>query len=251
MAMGPAPDAATMRIAQSVGFVAAPPLRFLFKLLTLRPLATRLPFGSIVGPLLARASRRPLRRVGRLRPPPTPSVRIEEMRSFGPAFDALWSTVTRQTAVSVHRDHDTMNWRYRDNPFQHYRALGAWSGDALVGCLVFKVVHHDAFTYATIAEIVIPGAMGAVLETLLARVFEELASEGVDIVKTLASVPDHVDALHRAGFRAVGPGCAFVIAVAPALKAVFGRHLDPQGWHLTKGDADLDMVPDFMTYLPS
>ena len=144
-----------------------------------------------------------------------------------------------------------MNWRYRDNPFQRYRTLGAWSGGVLVGCVVFKVVHHDAFTYASIAEIVVPTAMGDVLETLLARVFEDLASEGVDIVKTLASVPHHVDALRRAGFHALGPGCAFVIAVAPALQSVFGRHLDPHDWHLTKGDADLDMVPDFMTYLPS
>jgi hypothetical protein len=178
-------------------------------------------------------------------------VRIEEISSFGPAFDILWAAVARETTVAVHRDQASMNWRYRDNPFQRYRMLGAWSGDVLAGCVVFKVVHHDAFSYATIAEIVVPAAAVDVLETLLARVLEELQRDGVDIVKTLASAPHLVNVLRRAGFHALGRECAFVIAVAPALQPEFGAHLDPHTWHLTKGDADLDMVPDFTTYLPS
>jgi hypothetical protein len=70
----------------------------------------------------------------------------------------------------------------------------------------------------------------------------------VDVVKTLASAP-HLNALlRRAGFRALGKPCDFVIGVGPGADAGISGSRDSATWYLTKGDCDLDMVPDFMTH---
>lgn len=242
ISMGYALDSATSRVARAVGFQGFPSLRYLFKLLTTKPLANRLPFARILG-------RIPLSAFGRPRRPAAPLLRCEELTEFTPSFDALWTTVVAATAVAVRRDHATMRWRYLDNPFERYRVLGVWDGAALAGCLVFKVVRADALTYGTIAEIVAPAAAVTVQQTLVAWALEELERAGVDIVKTLVSAPHLERVLRRAGFRALGKGCDFVIATTASARADLAGRLDPATWYLTKGDCDLDMVPDFMSQL--
>jgi GNAT superfamily N-acetyltransferase len=251
ISMGYAPGSPTSRVARALGFIAGPPLRYMFRLLTTRPVTRRLTAARTLGAIIDRLSRGPLRRFDRLPRHPPPAVRVEEMASFGPSFDALWATVSHETTVSVRRDHTTMNWRYHDNPFHRYRTLAAWSRDTLAGCLVFKVVRHSAFTYATIAELVVPAGAREVQDALLVRTLEEFRREEVDVVKTLASAPHLVRGFRRAGFYALGTGSDFVMSVAPVLRTAFATHLDPHTWYLTKGDCDLDMVPDFMSHLPT
>jgi GNAT superfamily N-acetyltransferase len=242
ISMGYAPDSVTSRVARTAGFQGFPSLRYVFKLLTTKLLANRLPFGGLLG-------RIPLGALGRLRRPSAGSLRCEPLTSFPPSFDELWQSVAAETRIAVRRDHATMRWRYLDNPFDRYRVLGVWDGAALAGCLVFKVVRSDALTYGTIAEIVAPAAAVTVQQTLVAWALEELARARVDVVKTLASAP-HLDALlRRAGFCALGKRCDFVIGVAPGARVDVGESLDPATWYLTKGDCDLDMVPDFMTHV--
>lgn len=243
ISMGYAPDSVTSRVARAAGFQGFSSLRYVFKLLTAKLLANHLPFG---GGLLGRI---PLGGLGWLRRPPAGSLRCEPLTSFPPSFDELWQTVAAETRIAVRRDRATMTWRYLDNPFDRYRVLGVWDDATLAGCLVFKVVRHEGLAYGTIAEVVAPAAATGVNQTLVAWALEELARARVDVVKTLVSAP-HLDALlRRAGFRALGKRCDFVIGVAPGARDDLGESLDPAMWYLTKGDCDLDMVPDFMTHV--
>jgi GNAT superfamily N-acetyltransferase len=248
ISMGYGPGSATSRIARAVGFHGFPPRRYLFRLLTTRPLTRRLPLGGFVSPIVDPVSRFVLRRVGRVRSRSRLHVRV--ITRFTPSFDVLWKRVAMEARVTVRRDHGTMNWRYFDNPFQPYTVLGAWDGADLAGCLVSKVVRHTAFNYGTIAELVVPLDAVTIQESLLARAMELFEEAGVDIVKTLDPSTTLSASLHRAGFRSFGRGCDVVIAVAPTVDAGLGATVrDPGAWYLMKGDCDLDMVPDFMSQL--
>jgi len=242
LSTGYAPDSVTSRVARGAGFQGFPTLRYLFKMLTTRLVARRLPLAAHLG-------RIPLGAWRRVRRPNAARLRCEELTAFPPAFDALWRTVAGETAVAVRRDRRTMTWRYLDNPFDRYRVLGVWDGAALAGCLVFKVVRHERLTYGAIAEIVVPAADELTRQTLLAWALEELERAGADIVKTLATAPHLERALGRAGFYAFGSRCDFVIGAVDAARAALRQRVDPAGWYLTKGDCDLDMVPDFMSYV--
>jgi hypothetical protein len=164
------------------------------------------------------------------------------MARFDPAFDSLWRQVALEFPVTVRRTHGTMNWRYFDNPFFRYRAIGAWRDKNLAGCLVLKVVRGATLTYGTIPEIVAARGDRAVQTALLGWALEVFERERVDVVKALATPPYLARLLRSAGFVPLGKGCDFVIAAASDLSRTL---LNGRGWYLTKGDADLDMVPDF------
>jgi hypothetical protein len=233
-----------------VGFQGLPPIPYLFKPLTTKPLTASLPLARFWGPVLAGLSAPVLRRVGRLRPRSKSSLRVEEISRFTASFDALWATAAADVGVVARRDYASMNWRYFDNPFQRYRVLGAWDGTALAGCVVFKAVQHAVFNFGTIAEIVAPAGAVDVQQRLLGRAIEELEAARTDIVKSLASAPHLSGLLRRAGFRALGPGSDFVVSVAPDLDPSLATAVRvSEAWYLTKGDCDLDIVPDFLSKL--
>lgn len=251
MAMGPAPDSPTSHIARRVGFRYFPPVPYLFKLLTTRPLTVSLPLGRLISPVAAGLSRPVLRQRGRIRPISRPSLRVDEIQRFDPTFDALWTDVTADVPVSVRRDHQTMNWRYVDNPIHRHRVLAAWNGQKLAGCLVMKIVQHPVFSYGTMAELIASDRDVAVHEALLGRALDVFDAARLDIVKAFVSSPPLATWLRRAGFEPRGQGSDFMIALDPGLDArLAATLLDPSGWYLTKGDSDLDIVPDFMSRLP-
>ena len=246
VSMGYAPESATSRVARAVGFQGLPPVPYLFKLLTIKPLTLGSPLNGLLGPTVNRLSGLALRRFGRLRP--SSAAHIEETPRFTASFDALWSRVAADAGVSVRRTHRTMNWRYLDNPFHRYRVFAALDRSDLAGCLVLKVVRHDGFSYGTIAELVAPAAALDVQESLLAAALKVFEDAGVDVVKALATPPSLARLLRRAGFRSLGQRSDFVIAVAPGVEPAHSDLVrDPRAWYLTKGDCDLDMVPDFMS----
>jgi GNAT superfamily N-acetyltransferase len=250
ISMGYAPGSASSRVSRAVGFQGLPPIPYLFKPLTTKALTASLPLARFWGPGLAALSGPVLRRVGRVPARSKPSLRVEEITRLNDSFDALWTRIAADAGVVARRDHATMNWRYFDNPLQRYRVIGAWDGAALAGCLVFKAVRHAIFNFGTIAEIVAPAGAVDVQQQMLSRALEELEASGTDIVKSLASAPYLSALLRRAGFRALGPGSDFVVAVAPDLDAGVATAVrESQAWYLTKGDCDLDIVPDFLSKL--
>lgn len=243
ISMGYAPDSVTSRIARSVGFKWFPPFTFLFKFYSVRLLAERLSWFKPAVHALSALSR-PVFRLARRRFDHAPEdVVLMEMDCFGSTFDSLWRRVASEFPVSVRRTYSSMNWRYFDNPFFSYQALGAWRDAELVGCLVLKVVHGEALTYGTIPELVAAREDRVVQTALLGWALEVFERERVDVVKALGSPPYLSSLLKSAGFLPLGKGCDFVISKAPDLPSVL---LDCNAWYLTKGDCDLDIVPDFL-----
>ena len=245
LSMGYGPASATSRVARASGFVGLQPRRYLFRLLSMRPLAQAVPGGAMVGTLLGPASRTLLR----YRRRPALAGEVTRLSRFDDLFDTLWARVSRETAVCVHRDRATMNWRYFENPFHTYTVLALLDGATLRGCLVAKVVQQSPYVYGTIAEFLVPEQEDDVQHALLAEAMQLFEDARVDIVKTLEPPGKIGGVLRRAGFRSFGRRSDLVVATDSSL----GHDLrtavgDASAWYLTKGDCDLDMVPDFQTH---
>ncbi len=247
LSMGPPADSATGRIAREVGFRPLPSVPYLFRLSSLAPILARLPCPPAVAAALRPISRlvlaasRPVRRARR-------DVRcdLRELARFDGAFDRLWEEVAMDGGARVRRTHETMNWRYADNPFYRYRCVGAWAGGRLRGCLVLKVVRGARFDYGTVPELIVPTGEEDIARTLLAWALDRFREARVDVVKALMSTPFLSRVLRGGGFRPLGHGCDVVLAVdSAAATGLDERAAAALPWYLTKGDSDLDVVPDF------
>ena len=193
-------------------------------------------------PVLAGLSRPLFRAFGQRFAYDPGDVVLAELDRFDFTFDPLWQQVASEFSVTARRTHATMNWRYFDNPFFRYRAVGAWRDNGLAGCVVLKVVRGEALTYGTIPELIAPQGDRVVQTALLKWALRAFERERVDVVKALGSPPHLARLLRSAGFLPLGKGCDFVISIASDLPSIL---LDRKAWYLTKGDCDLDMAPDF------
>lgn len=247
LSTGYPPDSVTSRVARSVGFRSFPAFSYLFKFYNLKPILARLPWASPVAGCLSELSRPFLGKIGwRWRTAPA-GILLREISRFDHAFDILWRRVAGEISVAVRRTHETMNWRYFDNPFFEYKTIGAWYHEELLGCVVLKVAHAETFTYGTIPEIIVPKGESAIQECLLGCAMEAFHRAKVDVVKSLMSPPHLERLLRRAGFIAIGRSIDFVFSFRPDIPDTnFASLLKRGGWYFTKGDSDLDIVPDFM-----
>jgi GNAT superfamily N-acetyltransferase len=245
VSMGYPQGSATSRTARAAGFHPFPRRPYLFKLYSLRPVTERLPIPSAMTRKLAKLVAPFLQTLG-THPRLHGSLTLRAISRFDRTFDHLWERVRPRTGVVFQRSHETMNWRYLSTPFFRYHMVEAWRSGGLAGCLVLKITSTAGLIYATIPELITAVDDAAAQESLLAWALARCEATGVDVVKTLVSSPSLEQLLRRSGFRALGKGSDFVLSLAPGREPPCSPTLLRHDmWHVTKGDGDLDMVPDF------
>jgi len=68
---------------------------------------------------------------------------IVELRDFDKRFDVLWESVRSDHAILVQRDQKYLQWRFRMNPQNRYRAVAYLQSDRTFGYAVFKRFESD------------------------------------------------------------------------------------------------------------
>lgn len=169
------------------------------------------------------------------RPLPTPGDEVVELAEFDGRFDSLWDRVKDEHRIICRRDQQQLNWRYFQNPSEHYRILAHTAGEEIAGYCVFKRYRQEW----QVVDILIPEDNVRKGVELIARVVELAAVDGASAVSLWLNVtrPLH-RALEKLGFRNGEPITYFgALALQPGL--VDRGLCDFRHWYLTMGDSDV------------
>lgn len=150
----------------------------------------------------------------------------------GAEFSALAREVGRGGGVCVLRSAEYLNWRFRDNPFQHHEILTAHRHGSLLGYAVIAV-GSGASAIVDLCGLPDPGIIRALANGASALLRARGASTAS--VSLLDSHP-WVTLVTRLGFRP-RDACP-AVSYVPTSSVSRVRDLTPAAWLLTQGDRD-------------
>lgn len=160
---------------------------------------------------------------------------------FGNTFSELWSHCPYRSRVSLERNHQYLNWRYTDSPFL-YKNICLFEGNRLRGYGIYRMVDRFGLKLGLLMEHISDTEDPTINRVLLARLLEELRSQGADLVASLSlkNSPWTV-ILRRAGF--LRPPLSLlphplVLSVAPTSKDLSKIISSPDNWFISFGDVD-------------
>ena len=175
-------------------------------------------------------------------------IQVRDVSIFDERFDRLWQQAARDFPIAVVRNTAYLNWRYIQNPLQHYQALIAERGADLAGFCTISYRDRKISRSAALTELLVaPGDVqaGLVLLDEASRCARQAGSTQIQCWM----LPNHnfyVSLLKRSGFlfwpNHFLPGMLryttpFIIRLRP------GTSPDPDprvlgNWFLTMGDHD-------------
>jgi len=162
------------------------------------------------------------------------SPNVTEVLGFDERVDELWQRVRSRCRYMVKRDATYLQWRYVQNPTEHYRILvytGSAGGDVL-GYVVFKRYRSECQVVDLLAQNV---HVGSLLIQSVTRLISDDATPP-DSLSLWLNVTDPLHhALEKSGFRNEGPVTYFGIRFFQGC----GWMLDFHDWHIAMGDSDV------------
>lgn len=160
---------------------------------------------------------------------------LEPVRPHDPRIDEVWAAARRELRLAAVRDAAFYTWRFLEAPAQRQRAFVIVEGGAAIGACAVEST-GDGSLLTIVDLLTVPGAWHAGLRAIVHHAAERTSAEKVDIK---LFVPDgRRRQLWRAGFTE-REGKPF-LAMIPA--AGDRRFLDPDRWHYTGADSDLDTL---------
>ncbi len=165
---------------------------------------------------------------------PAPIEDVVEVPAFDGRFDCLWERVRDEAAIAVKRDHRYLQWRYVENPAEHYRILACAAGPDLAGFAVFKR-YGDELQVVDLLSAPDP-EVGLALISHVIQVGLQEAAASVSLWLNVTHPLHH--ALERLGFRNGEPVTYFGGRVLHAHVPASDLY-DYRCWHLTMGDSDV------------
>lgn len=142
-----------------------------------------------------------------------PGVHIQLVSNAGDEFDRLWDVCRSNASFSVVRDRAWVQWRFLDCPSRRYRVLLATRDHAPAGYCAYSVHESNGRRGALLAEMAVPQSDRAARRTLLAHLLQQLQSENVEYVSTLAVPGSPLHRELRAAAFFAGP--AFSVQMVP------------------------------------
>jgi hypothetical protein len=163
---------------------------------------------------------------------PDPALRVSAHEGpFGSEFSALDALARDAGTIRNRRAAEDLSWRFHRDPLDHYRALAARAGGALVGYAIYR----SGGAAAALVDLFAPGHPAAGRQ-LLAAVLAEVRRGPAQVVHAVAPASGPLRRLlAAAGFRDRG-GAARVVAYAAgdgAARALVGR---PESWAFQRAD---------------
>ncbi|MGQ0733250.1 MAG: hypothetical protein ACT4QD_06285 [Acidobacteriota bacterium] len=215
------------------------------------PSAVTLP--CLVKPLSRRALRRPtwpvavnrlvsalavpfVRVVARARPL---REQVEVVRRFDRSLDRLWERVAPRLDLAVRRDAAYLNWKFVEAPHVRYAIAVLKRDEEPHGYAVYRHLREPQGRVTQIVDFLVDPDDERGLKTLLRWVDREARAEDSDKIRCFVQHAKFRRVLRRSGYFVV-KSTVPLTAKVNAVQVPPDFYEDPEGWHFTWGDADLD-----------
>ena len=207
----------------------------------------------VVKPLSRRALRRPswpmpvnrlvsaitlpfVRVVARARPL---REQIEIVRRFDRDIDRLWERVAPRLDLAVRRDAAYLNWKFIEPPHVRYAVAVLKRDEAAHGYAVYRHLREPQGRVTQIIDFLVDPADERGLKTLLRWVDREARAEDSDKIRCYVQHAKFRRVLRRSGYFVVKSSVQLTAKVN-AVQVPPDFYDDPDGWHFTWGDGELD-----------
>jgi hypothetical protein len=169
------------------------------------------------------------------------STRVVER--FGDRHDRLWQQATKDLTCAVVRDASYLNWKYVDQPGQHFVCLDVCEGDTLRGAAIWMLREpddHYKYRRAFLVDLIAPLGDTARLPAVIKAACAAAAALDAD-----ALLCHHVDgrltrALRSCGFMLRTPERFLLVDPGPMTGDARAQLLSADSWYVTQGDSDID-----------
>ena len=149
------------------------PVPFLVRPLRTAGLASRLPFGKLLGRL-------PDVRLPIWGPRLAEPLELRALAEIGPELDRLWDRFAAQVTVAVDRSSDYLRWRL-SKPGESYECLGVFEGAELVGFCAYTTVDKHGGRIGYVVELLYEPTRHRVGAALLAESLRRMAADRADM----------------------------------------------------------------------
>jgi short-subunit dehydrogenase len=230
------------RIALRLGWVEVSPLQVLVLLLhphrvladKLNPVAARVVAAGMSG----------RQRVTRLVSGPRPAVlAAHEIDRFDARHDALWASIRHEYGCAVTRDASYLNWKYVDQPGQHFVRFGFESAGRLVAVTVVALDAPGAiyrYRRLFLVDLVVAPSDASVVAGVLDHVRDYGRAAGADSITFNLINPALERIAVSYGFMRRASTRYLLVDAQRTSAEVRARVLSPAGWLITMGDSDID-----------
>jgi hypothetical protein len=172
-----------------------------------------------------------------------PTAGVREVARFGETHDALWSLMAEDIACGVVRDASYLNWKYIDQPGQHFLRIELVEGDRVAAVAVCVFREPDAsyqYRRAFLVDLIVPFSDESLTQRIVRAACATVAEAGADTLVCLHVGTSLGRALARAGFLRRDPERFLLVDPGAVSGATLDQVLDGGGWYVTQGDSDID-----------
>src|SRR5919106_1930254 len=164
---------------------------------------------------------------------------VEVVRRFERGLDALWERVSARLDLAVRRDAAYLNWKYIEPPHVRYAVAILRRDDEAHGYAVYRHMREPQGRVTQIVDFLADPDDERGLKTLLRWVEREARAEDSDKLRCYAQHARFRRVLRRSGYFLVKSQLQ-LNAKINAVEVPKDFYDEPDGWHFTWGDGDLD-----------
>lgn len=176
--------------------------------------------------------------VSRWRMSPGVRISVSIERTFGAAYDELWTTVRGHLPNAQVRDARYLRWRFEQNPFP-FVVLGARAAGRLVGYAATLTLNrdvHGGFAHTILSDWIYDPEVDGVTEALLGGTMRYAIDQKADVLSAMVSRSSPLRLpFNRLGFLHRPRQAPVIVHQNEEGLALLD---DPSPWHFTWSDTD-------------
>jgi acyl carrier protein len=173
------------------------------------------------------------------RGPPRP----REVSRFDARHDQLWRESSRGLSCAVVRDSSYLNWKYVEQPGQHFVRVELLDDEKVCGIAVWMLREpDDTYRYSRgfLVELVAPLNDAAQLRRVIRAASSVPIELGAHALVCLHINASLTRALRDCGFILRQPERFLLVDPGPLTGAALACVLSGESWYVTQGDSDID-----------
>lgn len=164
---------------------------------------------------------------------------VEMVRRFDRGLDTLWERVAPRLDLAVRRDAAYLNWKYIEPPHVRYSIAILRRDDEAHGYAVYRHMREPQGRVTQIVDFLTDPDDERGLKTLLRWIDREARAEDSDKIRCYVQHARYRRVLRRSGYFVVKSQVQ-LNAKVNAVQVPPDFYDEPDGWHFTWGDGDLD-----------
>jgi hypothetical protein len=164
---------------------------------------------------------------------------VEVVRRFDRGIDAFWERVSPRLDLAVRRDASYLNWKYIEPPHVRYSVAILRRDDEAHGYAVYRHLREPQGRVTQIVDFLTDPDDERGLKTLLRWIDREARAEDSDKIRCYVQHARFRRVLRRSGYFVVKSQVQLSARVN-AVEVPPDFYEEPDGWHFTWGDGDLD-----------